>query len=152
MTNIFQVLHSSILGLEQQCEVLDRMGMDKQSIMVIHGGGVYGNKAEALERLEKNILSLHKNVRERLVLENDEMAYNLEDLLPISQKLKIPVVVDFHHDAIYRSSMPVEDYLPAVFQVRKNSQMVSYPATKVKDAFGHAVYNGLCLAFQGLLG
>lgn len=94
------------------------MGMDKQSVIVIHGGGVYGNKPEALERLEKNILGPKKNVRDRLVLENDEMAYNLEDLMPISRKLKIPLVVDFHHDSIYRSSQPVESYLPDVFQVR----------------------------------
>jgi UV DNA damage endonuclease len=78
---------------------------------------VYGDKPDALARLESNIMKLKENVRNRLVLENDEMAYNIEDLLPISQKLKIPIVIDYHHDAIHPSSKPAEFYHKAVFSV-----------------------------------
>ncbi|OQV21759.1 putative UV-damage endonuclease [Hypsibius exemplaris] len=112
-----KIIKATVAGLEYHCDILDRMGMDKQSIMVIHGGGVYGDKPAALARLEENLLRLKENVRNRLVLENCEMAYNIEDLLPISRKLKIPIVIDYHHDSIHPSSKPPEFYHEEVFQV-----------------------------------
>jgi UV DNA damage endonuclease len=45
------------------------------------------------------------------------MAYTVEDLLPISEKLQIPIVIDFHHDDIHPSSQKVEAYFKRVFAV-----------------------------------
>lgn len=47
--------------------------MDSSAVMVIHGGGVYGNKPEALKTFEENFMRLKESTRNRLVLENDEM-------------------------------------------------------------------------------
>jgi hypothetical protein len=50
------------------------MGLDADSVFVIHGGGVYGDKVETLSRIKKTIMDiLPPNVRGRLVLENDEV-------------------------------------------------------------------------------
>ena len=114
------VIENTILDLNHHCEILDKMGLDQNSVMIIHGGGVYGNKKKSLQRLEDNISRLPKNTRDRLVLENCEMAYCIEDLLPISEKLQIPIVIDFHHDEIHCSSLSVEDYYDRVFCVWKN--------------------------------
>ena len=103
--------------LNHHCEILDRMGLDQNSVIIIHGGGVYGNKSAALERLESNIINLPKNTRDRLVLENCEMSYTLEDLLPISEKLQVPLVIDYHHDSIYESTQKVDHYYDRVFKV-----------------------------------
>ena len=54
------------------------MGMDRSAVMVIHGGGVYGNKAEALKTFEENYSRLKESTRNRLVLENDEMVETVE--------------------------------------------------------------------------
>ena len=37
--------------LTYHADVLDLMGMSQNSVMVVHGGGVYGNKAKTKERL-----------------------------------------------------------------------------------------------------
>jgi UV DNA damage endonuclease len=111
------VVDNSILDLNHHCDILDRMGLNSNSVMIIHGGGVYNDKNAALERLSKNIQALPKNTRDRLVLENCEMSYCVEDLLPISENLHVPIVLDFHHDAIYPSSQPVEMYFNRVFKV-----------------------------------
>lgn len=68
------VVRSSIRELEYHAEMLDRMGIDQDGVMVIHGGGVYGDKAAALARM-KNVIQcdLSARVRARLVLENDEV-------------------------------------------------------------------------------
>jgi UV DNA damage endonuclease len=111
------VVRNTFLDLNHHSEILDRMGLGKDSVIIVHGGGVYGNKEKALERLEKNIALLPENTRNRLVLENCEMSYCLTDLLPVSEKLKVPIVIDFHHDSIYPSEESVEFYFDRVFKV-----------------------------------
>lgn len=68
------VVRSSVRELEYHAEMLDRMGIDQDGVMIIHGGGVYGDKAAALARM-KNVIQydLSARVRARLVLENDEV-------------------------------------------------------------------------------
>jgi UV DNA damage endonuclease len=111
------VVQNTILDLKHHARIFDLMGLDQNSVMVIHGGGVYNNKEKSLERLEKNISELPENVRNRLVLENCEMSYCVEDLLPISERLNVPIVIDTHHDSIYPSSKPIEFYFDRVFKV-----------------------------------
>ncbi|NDE18254.1 UV DNA damage repair endonuclease UvsE, partial [bacterium] len=111
------VVSNAFGELNHHCEILDRMGLGKNSVIIIHGGGVYGNKSKALQRLEENILNLPKNTRDRLVLENCEMSYTVHDLLPLSEKLKVPIVIDYHHDSIYESQYPIEHYHERVFNV-----------------------------------
>lgn len=72
--------------------MLERLRCGPDGVMIIHGGGVYGDKPAAMARMRENIMKLPKNVRDRLVLENDEMGYNADDLLPLCEELDIPLV------------------------------------------------------------
>ncbi|KAG6897888.1 hypothetical protein C0992_009372 [Termitomyces sp. T32_za158] len=102
-----EVLKSSIRELEYHCEMLDRMGIGVDGVMVIHGGGIYDDKAATIERIKRTVTELlPQNVRNRLVLENDELCYNAEELLQICEELDIPLVFDYHHDALNPSSIP----------------------------------------------
>jgi UV DNA damage endonuclease len=114
------VVKQSVLNLKHQVEIMDRMKLDQNSIMVIHGGGVYNDKEAAIKRLICNISNLPDNIRKRLVLENCEMSYCIEDLLDASEELQIPIVIDFHHDSIFPSSKPPSFYYERVFKVWKN--------------------------------
>lgn len=111
------VIENTFRDLNHQCEILDKMEMGNDSVMIIHGGGVYGNKKKAIERLVLNIKKLPENTRNRIVLENCEMSYCIEDLLPISEELKVPIVIDFHHDDIFRSTECSSKYFDRVFKV-----------------------------------
>lgn len=115
-----KVIDNTFRDLNHHCDFLDRMGLDKNSVMLIHGGGVYGDKASSLRRLSENIKKLPENTRNRLVLENCEMSYTIEDLLPISQELQVPIVIDFHHDDLKPSTKPTEFYFYDVFKVWSN--------------------------------
>tara|TARA_B110000495_G_C22632568_1_gene376158 strand:- start:55 stop:603 length:549 start_codon:yes stop_codon:yes gene_type:complete len=84
------------------------MGMDNNSVMVVHGGGVYGNKKETIERWCRQYHDLPKPVKKRLVLENCEKCYSIEDCLIISNKVNIPVVFDTHHFTCYNQLHPDE--------------------------------------------
>lgn len=113
------IIQKTILDLRMHAEIFDRMGLDQNSVLVIHGGGIYGNKPKALERLKTNLLNLPEHIRNRMVLENCEMNYTVSDLLEISESCLIPIVIDFHHDQIHPSPQPVEYYFDRVFKIWK---------------------------------
>jgi UV DNA damage endonuclease len=112
-----KVLENTFRELNHNCEILDKMGLGVDSVMIIHGGGVYGDKKKSIERLKENIKKLPENTRNRLVLENCEMSYCVEDLIDVSEELQVPIVLDFHHDDIYKSTKPIEFYFDRIFKV-----------------------------------
>lgn len=88
------VVANSIAELEYQGLLAEAVGAD---VINIHAGGVYGDKQAALGRFCTNFPHLSAAVRTRLTLENDDVSYTLRDLLPVCERLSIPLVYDIHH-------------------------------------------------------
>jgi UV DNA damage endonuclease len=89
-----EVVASSIKELEHHGELAERVGAD---VINIHAGGVYGDRAAALDRLAANIDRLSERVRSRLTLENDDKSYAPVHLVPVCWHEQIPLVYDVHH-------------------------------------------------------
>jgi UV DNA damage endonuclease len=101
-SNSARVHKQSLKELALHAKILDYMGLDSNSIMIVHGGGVYGNKENTLKELDKNISKLPLFIKNRLCLENDEFSYSVFDLLPLCIKHKLPFCFDvFHHKVMY---------------------------------------------------
>ena len=100
----------TINDLSYHAEVLDRMGMGADSVMVVHGGGLYGDKKKTLERWCENYKRLPEPIRRRLVLENCEKCFSIEDCLYVSEKVHVPVVFDTHHYSCYNILHPDETF------------------------------------------
>ncbi|WVF68238.1 UV damage endonuclease UvdE [Kwoniella sp. CBS 6097] len=114
------VIESSIRELEYQCEIMDRMEIGVEGVMIIHMGGIYGDKESTLARFKENYTTrLSDNIKKRLVLENDEICYNVDDLMPISRELNIPIIFDYHHDWIYPSAQPPSVLIPQIAEIWK---------------------------------
>jgi UV DNA damage endonuclease len=118
-----EALKATFYELHIHATILDKMGCDQDSVMVIHGGGVYGNKQATMDRWCKNYMKLPENVRNRLVLENCEKNFSIEDCLEISKRVGVPVVLDNHHFFCYNilhKDNPLEyridHYIPAVLE------------------------------------
>jgi len=93
------VVENAIRDLEYHCDVLDAMGMDAPHKIILHIGGIYGEKPAAIERFKSHYLGLDARIKQHLVIENDDTCYTIEDVLAIGQALKIPVVFDnLHHE------------------------------------------------------
>ena len=104
--------------LKYHSDVLDLMGMDQNSVMVVHGGGIYGNKKEAINRWCEQFYQLPENVQKRLVLENCERCFSIQDCLKISKRVNIPVVFDTHHYNCYKQLHPDEKLASPDFYIR----------------------------------
>jgi len=95
------VVERSVKELEYHCTVLDNMGLDRTAKIQIHVGGVYGDKASAIDRFVETYNSLPKLLKNRLVIENDDRSYSLMDCLAVHEKIGIPILFDvFHHQCL----------------------------------------------------
>ncbi|KAJ8488564.1 hypothetical protein ONZ51_g3491 [Trametes cubensis] len=109
------VVDAAIRDLEYHCSMFRYMGLDQDSVMIIHMGGMFGDKQATIERFKEVYRTrLTDEMRARLVLENDEMCYNADDLLPVCEELNIPIVFDYHHNWIYPSELPIPELIERI--------------------------------------
>jgi UV DNA damage endonuclease len=87
----------SIADLDKQAELLDVMELDRRAVVVLHVGGVYDDKQAALDRFVARWDMLPDHTQNRLVLENDERNFSVDDILAVHQRTGIPLVFDHLH-------------------------------------------------------
>ncbi|KAK5210806.1 UV-damage endonuclease [Exophiala xenobiotica] len=120
-----EVITASIRDLDYHCELLGLLKLpeqqDRDAVMILHMGGVFGDKAATIERFKENYHKLPQKVKDRLVLENDDVCYSVHDLLPVCEELNIPLVLDYHHhnivfdaDKIREGTLDIMDLYPRI--------------------------------------
>ena len=78
---------------------LDALNIDASNKIILHIGGVYGDKKTAMNRFVENYKKLNEGIQQRLVIENDDRQYTISEVLSIGNKVDIPVVFDNLHHA-----------------------------------------------------
>lgn len=99
-SNRNDVIGRSILELEYHTNVLNLMNQGPDAKIVVHLGGVYGDRENAMRRFLEIYQGLADSTKNRLVIENDERSYTIADCISIHDETGIPVVLDnLHHEA-----------------------------------------------------
>lgn len=80
--------------------ILHLLGIGRTGKLILHLGGVYGDKAAACDRFCRNWEHLSDAVRSRVVLENDDRSYQIADVLRVAERLGIPAVFDTLHHTV----------------------------------------------------
>lgn len=94
-----EVVERAIDDLIYHEKVLSNLSTNSENKIILHIGGAYGDKTAAIERFSENYMKLPVAVKDRLVIENDDRIYNIQDALHLGEKLSIPVVFDnLHHN------------------------------------------------------
>lgn len=94
------VIERSMLELEYHVDILESLGGTTNSKMIIHVGGIFGDKAEAINRFINTCNTrLSERVRRHLIIENDDRLYHVEDVLYIANHTGLPMVFDNLHNA-----------------------------------------------------
>lgn len=104
------VVRKAIEDLNYHNRVLTSLEANSQNKIILHIGGVYGDKEEAIKRFIHNFGLLSDGIKERLVIENDDKSYNIDEVLKIGKKLNIPVVYDNLHNEILSFDNTKDDY------------------------------------------
>jgi len=101
----------TIDDLNYHTRVLDSLGVGVEHKIVLHIGGIYNDKKQAIKRFITNYHHLDDSVKGRLVLENDDKSYNVNDVLEIGTILNAPVIFDNLHNEINSCSKFKYDFI-----------------------------------------
>jgi UV DNA damage endonuclease len=97
--------------LDVMAALLDAMGCGREAVVVLHVGGMAGGREAAVARFERGVELLGDAARRRLVIENDDRAFSLADLLELHARTGLAVV--WHHDCHDPEGIPAEEALGA---------------------------------------
>ena len=87
----------SIWDLASQAEMLDRMELGPEAVMVTHVGGAYGDTEASRARWVETWPTLPEHVRRRLVLEHDDIRFSAADVLWIHGHTGVRLIFDYQH-------------------------------------------------------
>ncbi|MFO8068394.1 MAG: UV DNA damage repair endonuclease UvsE [Alkalibacterium sp.] len=104
----YTVLNSPIIGVVERAIddlnyhklFLDSLGVGSESKIIVHVGGVYNDKEAAIDRFTQVYDQLDRKIKDRLIIENDDRSYTINDVLDISERTGAPVVYDNLHNAL----------------------------------------------------
>jgi UV DNA damage endonuclease len=104
-----EVVQRAILDLQYHCDVLDGLGLSPEHKLILHIGGIYGDKEAAMKRFVTNYKRLDESIKNRLIIENDDKSYTIDDVLWIAKQIDIPVVFDNLHHAIHHADNALDE-------------------------------------------
>ena len=87
----------SIWDLASQAEMLDRMELGPEAVVVTHVGGTYGDALASRARWAERWPTLPEPVRRRLVLEHDDIRFSAADVLWIHDRTGVRLIFDYQH-------------------------------------------------------
>ena len=141
-----KTFEKTVEDLEHHANILDTMGINQDGVIIVHGGGTYGDKENTKRRWIEQFDDLPSSVKNRLVLENCERQYSTRDCLDISEECGIPVVFDFHHyqctNLIYKQKKQEEimDLIPEVIESWQNTdrnRIIMHVSEQGSGRIGH---------------
>ena len=117
--------------LNYHADILDCLGVGEDCKIILHIGGAYGDKQQAIKRFIDNYKLLDTKIRRRLVIENDDKSYNISEVLEIGSSLNIPVVFDNLHNAVNPSGGQESDLYwinlcKSTWQQKDGNQKIHY--------------------------
>lgn len=101
------VYQNALSDLAYHADFLDAIGADLTCKIILHAGGAYGNKREAMDRLVRRASRLPAKIKRRVALENDDKIYAADEILILSERTGFPAVYDNLHNALN----PSKEYL-----------------------------------------
>jgi len=100
------IVANAVRELVSHAWVFDAMGLPQTPHAAIN---IHGGKRDRTARLIESIRELPWGVRSRLTLENDESAYGVVDLLPVSESTGVPIVWDSHHWTFKTGGLTIDE-------------------------------------------
>jgi UV DNA damage endonuclease len=132
------LVRRSTADLLSQAEILDRMELGPEAVMVIHVGGTYGDRPAANARWVETWKALPEPVRRRLVLEHDDIRFSASDILWIYQHTGVRLIFDHQHFwCLNPDGLPMMDTVRAILRTWPDGQRpkihFSSPRTELRE-------------------
>jgi UV DNA damage endonuclease len=133
-----KLVEKSIWDVASQAEMLDRMGLGPEAVVVIHVGGSYGDRPAGNRRWVETWRTLPEHARRRLVLEHDDIRFSAADVLWIHGQTGVRLIFDYqHHWCFNPEGRPMLDTLRAILSTWPEGERpkihFSTPRTELRE-------------------
>ncbi len=108
------VFERSVRELRYHAAVLALLGLDRTAKIQLHVGGAYGDKPTSMQRFITRYGELEDVIRRRLVIENDDRLYTLDDCLRLHEETGISVLFDVYHHEVNSSGESLREALSLI--------------------------------------
>ncbi len=140
-----EVLSASLNDLDYHVRLYEAMGLeDYKYKLVLHVGGLYGDKYGSIERFKENYIKLPDRIRKRIIIENDDKSFTAADVLRLCKDLHAPMVLDVHHHKCVNNGEDLRELLPEIYDTWSREVIppkVHYSSPKSEKEFrSHADY------------
>ncbi|MDB4951807.1 MAG: UV-endonuclease UvdE [Gemmatimonadetes bacterium] len=103
------IARKGIADVDAQAELLDAMEQGPEAVVVLHLGGAYGDKDAAMRRFAHSFARIGEAGRRRLVIENDETLYTVQDCLRVHEMIGVPLIFDHQHHNLNPGTLTVAE-------------------------------------------
>lgn len=109
-----EVLENTFEILKYHYNILDALNIKNKNLILHVGSNVFG-KEPSLTRFINNFNKLPQNIKNCIIVENDDKIFNIKDTLYLCQKINRPMVLDYHHHICNNDNLNIDDYYNQIF-------------------------------------
>lgn len=136
------IVNNSIKELNYHLKMIKAMDID--SCLILHIGGGILDKEQALIRFKNVFKQLPLDIRDLIVLENDDKIFTLSDTIILCEELHIPFVFDYLHYLCNNKKEKLEIYFNRIINTWKEKKLrpkIHFSTSKsIKEKRSHSAY------------
>lgn len=134
-----KVISSSISILNYHKNILKSLNIKNPKIVLHVGSSVFG-KDKSITRFINNYKKLDDEIKDMIIIENDDKIYNICDVLNLCKKINVPMVLDYHHFMCNNNGEKISNYIKEIFDTWNNTNIrpkihFSTPKNKTKKDY-----------------
>lgn len=132
-----KIVKNTVEILEYHYKIMDSLKI-KDKIIILHVGSSACGKKASVTRFINNFNKLPDYIKKCIAVENDDKIYNIKDVLELCHKIKVPMVLDYHHFICNNEGENLKDYLNDIIETwngRLSKMHFSSPKSKLKKEF-----------------
>ena len=132
-----KIVQNTVEILEYHYKIMDALKI-KDKIIILHVGSSACGKKASVTRFINNFNKLPDYIKKCIAVENDDKIYNIKDVLELCHKIKVPMVLDYHHFICNNEGENLKDYLNDIIETwngRLAKMHFSSPKSKLKKEF-----------------
>ncbi len=108
-----ETVTNSIIILNFHKELMKKLNV-KRPISILHIGSNKSGKRNAMKRFIDVFNILDEEVKKMITIENDDKIFNIRNTLKISNAIKVPMTLDFHHHLCNNNGEKIEDFIEKI--------------------------------------
>lgn len=116
-----EVIIKSIKMLNSLKKVMDMFNI-KYNI-ILHIGSKSGGINKSINRFIETFNKLDTDLKNKIILENDDKSYNVYQTLRLCEKINVPMCLDIHHHYCNKCTKDINIYMERIFKTYKKCKV-----------------------------